>query len=326
MPSRFSLALESGAVTLPERGDVLVMRPGGDFDFGGIAVARVRAVQGFFPECARLRARGVDVDPSEINGAPVAAVICVPKAKAEALDVISRACAALPDGAPVILDGDKAQGIESILKLCRKVAAVGPAFSKAHGKTFSFPNPGALPPAWRAMPQSVAGYETRAGVFSADGVDPGSAALVAALPALKGRVCDLGAGWGYLAGEALTRNPAITALDLVEAEWAALACAKASIADPRAAFHWADARAWTGRYDAVLSNPPFHIGRETLPALGQAFIMRAAQLLAPKGQFLMVANRHLPYESTLRTSFSEVVVLSETAGYKVISARRPTKG
>ena len=65
-------------------------------------------------------------------------------------------------------------------------------------------------------------------MFSPDGPDPGSLRLAAAFEGrLKGRVADLGAGWGWLAHAALARCPAITAIDLYEADANALDAARA---------------------------------------------------------------------------------------------------
>ena len=325
MKSRFALALLSGHIDLPDAGRILVLNPSGAYDFGALDPARVTAVQGFFPDHHTLKSRGFATVTQTGEQPFPTAVVCVSKSKAETLDLIARACTSTPKGATIVVDGPKDAGIESVLKLCRGMADVQPAFSKAHGKVFAFANPGRAPAGWAATEQSVDGYITRAGVFSADGIDPGSRGLIDALPPLKGSVCDLGAGWGYLSAEVLGRCPAVTNIDLVEADWTALECARHNATDSRAVFHWADAREWAGRYDTVISNPPFHIGRETVPALGQAFITQAARLITPRGQFLMVANRHLPYETTLRAAFTEVVVLAETGGYKVISAKRPAK-
>jgi 16S rRNA (guanine1207-N2)-methyltransferase len=76
-------------------------------------------------------------------------------------------------------------------------------------------------------------------------------------------------------------------------------------------------------YDAIISNPPFHQGRADLPQLGQAFIGSAANALGAEGRLLLVANRHLPYESLLRARFGEVRALAERDGYKLISAQGP---
>ena len=88
------------------------------------------------------------------------------------------------------------------------------------------------------------------------------------------------------------------------------------------ALHWHDVTAGLpGRYDAVVSNPPFHQGRADQPELGRAFITAAAKALLPDGQLWLVANRHLPYEATLAAHFAEVRTVTDEGGFKVIAAR-----
>lgn len=321
MADRLQLALEAGAVALSEDARVVMLRAGGDAWVPEGAVVE----QGFRPDFEALERRGIRVVPV-VEGVFDVAVVCIVKAKAETRALIAQAMGLVPVGAPIIVDGAKGEGIDSILKLCRGIADVSAPFSKAHGKCFSFANPGVVPEGWAAAETVLPeGFVTRPGVFSADGIDPGSALLMGALPPLKGAVCDLGAGWGYLSAALLARGDAVSAVDLVEAEFAAVEAAKRNVTDARAVFHWADARGWAGRYDAVISNPPFHVGRVTTPELGQAFIQGAAQMLKPNGRFYMVANRHLPYEGVLAAAFGETVVLAETGAYKVISAARPTR-
>ncbi|EQD58468.1 Methyltransferase small domain protein, partial [mine drainage metagenome] len=76
----------------------------------------------------------------------------------------------------------------------------------------------------------------------------------------------------------------ITELDLYEADARALEPARinlARIAHPaRVALHWHDvSRGLPRRYDAIISNPPFHIDRADRPELGRAFIAAAAAAL-----------------------------------------------
>src|SRR5690606_726677 len=103
---------------------------------------------------------------------------------------------------------------------------------------------------------------------------------------------DLGAGYGYLSTQVLARCPRVSAIDLYEAEARALEPARANMERARLAcardvaigLHWHDVT--TGlprRYDAIVSNPPFHQGRADLPGLGRAFIASAADALAPRG-------------------------------------------
>lgn len=173
-------------------------------------------------------------------------------------------------------------------------------------------------------------FVSRPGLFSWDRIDPASALLAAQLPAtLAGRVADLGAGFGYLAAEVLRRCARVSAIDLYEADARALESARINCA--RAAAQRTDDVAidvlWhdvtTGlsrRYDAIVSNPPFHQGRADDPQLGRAFIAAAAAALEPDGSLWMVANRHLAYEATLAAHFANVRVVVVQDGFKVIEA------
>jgi 16S rRNA (guanine1207-N2)-methyltransferase len=162
-------------------------------------------------------------------------------------------------------------------------------------------------------------------VFSADGPDPGSQCLDAALPdRLPPCVAELGAGWGWLASRLLAR-PGLEELHLIEADHDALDCARENLDDPRLRFHWADATAFAPerQFDAVVTNPPFHRDRAGDPGLGAAFIGAAARMLAPQGVLWLVANRHLPYEAALAAAFREVEERPGTSAFKVYRAARP---
>ncbi|WP_299816781.1 methyltransferase [uncultured Jannaschia sp.] len=300
-----------------------LLRPPVDLDLEGLDPGRLVAVHGFRPDHDALAARGLSVSTG-IEEPVAGVVVFATRSKALTHALIAGACAALPPGAPVVVDGQKGDGIDSLLKACRAAFDVGEVFSKSHGKCFAFPAAPA-PVDWTDAPVDADGFETRAGVFSADGIDPGSALLAAEMGPLSGRVCDLGAGWGFLSRAALA-SPEVTEVALVEAERIALDCARRNIADPRAVFHWADATRFEAEpFDHVLSNPPFHTSRKADPELGRAFVRAAARLTAPRGRSVFVANRHLPYEATLQEAFGAVVVLGEVAGYKVIQAERPKR-
>ncbi|SFJ06300.1 class I SAM-dependent methyltransferase [Jannaschia pohangensis] len=322
MNARLSLALAATAVTLPE-GHILLLRPPADLVLEGLPLDRCVAVQGFRPDHDALAARGVAM-PDAPEGPFAAVVVFAARAKALTLDLIAQACGAVAPGAPVIVDGSKGDGIDSVLKHCKASFDVEGVFAKAHGKVFSF-TADTPPAAWLAASKTVDGFVTRPGVFSADGIDPGSALLARHLGDLSGKVCDLGAGWGFLAKAALAAGK-VTECTLVEAERDALECARVNITDSRARFHWADATRFEGGpFDVVISNPPFHVARKADPDIGRAFLEAAARLLSPRGRFLMVANRHLPYEATLDEVFGQTVALTEQGGYKIIEAQKPRK-
>jgi 16S rRNA (guanine1207-N2)-methyltransferase len=168
------------------------------------------------------------------------------------------------------------------------------------------------------------GLWSQPGVFSWDRIDPGSAALMAALPALSGRGADLGCGIGVLA-RAILSSPAVTALVLIDIDARAIAAARRNIDDPRADFAQTDLRepgAGLADLDFVVMNPPFHDAGAEDRILGQTFIRRAAAMLRRGGVCRLVANVGMPYEAVLNECFAAVTPLGDVRGYKLFEARK----
>jgi len=327
---RLELAFEAG-LTLPEAGGIVVLAPRAGESLAPLPRTRVQVVTPHFPDHAAFAAQGYACARDAAPGA-AAVMVCLPRARAEAQDLIARACA-LTTG-PVIVDGQKTDSVDSLLRALRSKVDVSEPVSKGHGKIFWFPSPGAAALAdWHAPQGQISDadgrvFHTRVGLFSADGVDPGSALLAGALPATLGGVAiDLGAGWGYLSAALLARAPKITALHLIEADARALDCARLNVSDPRAQFHWADATLPLPglQGDVVIMNPPFHTGRKGQPGLGIAFIRAAAALLRPSGQLWLVANRHLPYEAAMSASFRSHTEVAGTPAFKVLLCEGPVR-
>jgi 16S rRNA (guanine1207-N2)-methyltransferase len=324
--ARLSLAIDGG-LTLPD-GPVTVLAPRAGERFDPLPMARLQMVQGFRPDHDALVASGYSVYLTP-PPAPTA-LVCVPRAKALAMALIAQAASG---SELVLVDGQKTDGIDSIYKDIRARVEIAGNITKAHGRLFWFDPRGADLSDLRAAPGPVTTadgrvFQTGAGVFSADGVDPGSALLADALPAdLPSHMVDLGAGWGYLSAQVLSRRgPEV--VHLLEADATALDAARQNIPDPRAQFHWVDVTSFTPPppVNGIVMNPPFHTGRAAQPALGQAFIAAAARMLTSRGHLWMVANRHLPYDPTLASLFAEVTILTQTPTFKVWHARNPRRG
>lgn len=324
--ARLALAFEAG-LALPD-GPIAVYRPRAGEDFSLLDPGRVQMVQGFRPDHDALALAGWQVTTAPAP-APVA-LICLPRAKAEGLALIAEAVA---QGARLVLvDGQKTDGVEAVLKALRARVDVSEPVSKAHGKLFWFAPGEADFSDWTAAAVTLTdpdlgAFQTLPGVFSADGVDPGSALLARALPeSLPERMGDLGAGWGYLSAACLARK-GVGEMHLVEAEAQALDLARGNIGDARAQFHWADATSCVlpVSLGGIVMNPPFHTGRSAQPALGLAFIANAARMLGVRGTLWMVANRHLPYAETLARLFTRVDMLAETPAFRVWQASGPRR-
>lgn len=316
--ARLSLVFDA-----PPAGRVAVFGPRAGADLSALGGA-AEVITGFRPDHDAFAAHGLTVRTAP-EGRYGLSVVCLPRARAAAQDLVAQALACT-DG-PVLVDGQKTDGIDALLRAARTRADVDDPVIKAHGKLFTLQGAARAAFAdWHAAPRRLAdGFVTRPGVFSADGPDAGSRLLAQALPArLAGRVADLGAGWGWLGAQVLAHG-GVTALDLVEADLAAVTCARENLSDPRVRVHWADATAFTpdAPFDAVVMNPPFHPGRAGDPSLGAAFIAAAARMLAPRGDLWMVANRHLPYEGPLAAAFRAVTEVPGTAGFKLFHAQGP---
>lgn len=320
-PSRLSLALSEAA--LPSAGDIAVFEPPVDADLGALPVDRVHIIS---RHATRHDALSRFTCVKQAAAPVTAAIVFVPRAKAMARALIADAVGACPDGV-IVVDGQKTDGVDPLFKACKARTDIAGQMSKAHGRAFWF-DAAPVFDDWSAAPKTVDGYETRPGVFSADGIDPASALLARHIPPSPGAlVADLGAGWGFLAAQALGSQE-IAGIHLVEDDAVALDCAQVNITDPRAAFHWADATRWSAPepLDMVIMNPPFHHGRKGAPDLGQAFIANAARNLKPSGQLVLVANRHLPYEETMARHFARFDETGGDSRFKVLHGQRPTRG
>ncbi|MDO8606296.1 MAG: methyltransferase [Phaeospirillum sp.] len=304
--------------------------------------ARLVCEQSFKPAADRLRKAGFQV-VDRLTGEFPAGLCLLTKHKAENRANIARAWSLLAPGGLLVCSGANALGAGSIEREVERTFSLDGHLSKHQARTFWLTRPiddAAPPPAiltdWLTAggPQPVgdSGFVARAGCFSTDHVDTGSRILAECFPdGIAGRVADLGAGWGYLGIRLLEHFPAITGLDLFEAEALALADAKTNVETltPQAAglvrYHWRDVCAGLPEvsppdvlpYDWIISNPPFHDGRRADPAIGQAFITSAWKAIRRRGKFLLVANQNLPYEAELRRRFRIVEQIRVDEGFKV---------
>lgn len=331
MTDRIGFALDRGALEWPVSSRAIAFGVAGRPRPDWLDAERFTVVQGFAPDARLLDVAGFKVMP-EFGASDEAfdlAVVELPRERLRAQMWIAQAVSALkPDGL-LVVNGAKTDGVDTIWRTCKARLLDPESETKFHGRTF-WGRPSGSFADWieqaLALPP-VDGMKVAPGVFSADGVDPGSAALAAVLPEkLPARVADLGAGWGWLSRQMLARK-GVTHLDLVEADHAALEAARENITDPRASFHWADATNWRSSepLDAVIMNPPFHAGRAGDPSIGQAFIESAARSLSPRGQLWLVANRHLPYEAHLKDLFGDISELPGPSAFKILHAARPRK-
>lgn len=308
----------------PPVGRLAILGADGSEDLSVFDPQHTLIVEGMAHHHDALQARGFQTATSPENHPAFDTVlVTLPRSRDAARARVALGADILSPGGALWVDGQKTDGIEAMLKEIKGFSAISEVHSKAHGKIARIDDPGSVPGDWTARHLTPApGFTTLAGVFSAESVDPASAMLAKALPdKLPSRIVDLGAGWGWLSAQILT-HPGVGVLHLVEADHAALECARANVTDARAQFHWADARSFRlpEPVNGVIMNPPFHAGRSAEPALGAAFIRAAASLLTGAGRLWMVANRHLPYEAELARHFADIAEIGGDNRFKILTA------
>ncbi len=332
------LPFVSGVLRLPSDGRVLFLRARGGAAIRECAQPGWICQQSFLPFADELRRCGLHV------GAPTAGeifpliLVLPPRQRDEARGVFAQALQHLsPTGTVVACMANSAGAKSGEGDLAQLVGPVQ-SLSKHKCRVFWATRDAAridqaLLDTWLNLdaPRAIAGgFISRPGLFAWDRIDRASALLAEHLPDdLHGRVADLGAGYGYLATQIVAHCPHVCALDLYEAEQRALEPARSNVQRalrdagrqlPVEAF-WHDVtRGLSQRYDAIVSNPPFHQGRADLPELGRAFITSAADALLADGRLFIVANQHLPYEALLQSRFREVRTVAVRDGFKVIIA------
>lgn len=283
--------------------------------------AGARQVSPLVPGSAALE----DFAPASLS----AAVIAAPPGTIERRYVLAHVLRALRPGASLTALAPKEKGGSRLRKELETFGCRVEEVGRQHQRICQVARPQA-PEGLDATiaaggPQRIGGKGlwSQPGVFSWDRDDPGSQALIAALPHLGGQGADLGCGIGVLA-RAVLASPKVARLELVELDRRALDAARRNVEDPRAAFHWADVRRGPelAGLDFVVTNPPFHDAGLEDKALGQAFIRRAHAMLRPGGALWLVANRHLPYEAVLGEAFARVTPRGEGGAFKIYEARK----
>ncbi|MET0657215.1 MAG: class I SAM-dependent methyltransferase [Steroidobacteraceae bacterium] len=297
--------------------------------------------QTFKPDAHALKRAGQAIASAEqANAERVYPLVVVlpPRQRDEARALLARAMTAVKPGGRVIACASNNEGARSHEADLARLAGPVETLTKNKCRVFwtaplaDIHDKGLLAE-WRDLdavrPIADGRFVSRPGVFAWDRIDVASALLAEHLPEdLAGRAADLGAGFGYLSAELLSRCPAINALDLYEAEARALDLARRNLAAfaerKQLTFHWHDVTEGLPRsYDVIVTNPPFHTGsREDRPDIGRRFIQVASAALNRGGRLWLVANRHMPYESVLNASFGTVRTVVQAHGFKIVEAVR----
>jgi 16S rRNA (guanine1207-N2)-methyltransferase len=297
--------------------------------------------QSFKPEADALEQAGFAVNRADAPKTHELVLILPPRQRDEARALMARAVAMTKPGGRIIACQSNDEGARSSEADLARLTGDVESMSKNKCRVFWTASLARLDVSllahWQSLdePRAILDgqFVSRPGIFAWDRIDLASALLAEHLPEdLAGRAADLGAGFGYLSAELLTRCPGITALDVYEADNRALELARVNLKNFQSRvpidYRWHDVAAGLpDTYDVIVTNPPFHAQRGIdRPDIGRRFIAVAAEALRPGGRLWLVANRHLPYETALSQNFSSVRTVVQQHGYKIIEAVRAWTG
>ena len=293
-PERIEFVQRKFGSLFSQDNEAIFFNPETPSDCLSLTLDKLVAYLTLFPVVDQLETAGIKCVQSISQQKFNLAIISIPNSKKLARHLIYLATKAVPEGL-IIVDGEKSNGIESIIRDLKKYTKITNVISKAHGKTAWFETPANFE-MYKDVPLQIeGGFETLAGVFSSDGVDPASELLAKLIPRdIKGVGADLGGGWGYLSVKALEIN-SISELHFIEADFAALNVAKNNLNDQRIKFYWCDALTWKAPklLDFIIMNPPFHHLGRAIPRLGIDFIKVASRNLKKSGTLWMLSLIHI---------------------------------
>lgn len=166
---------------------------------------------------------------------------------------------------------------------------------------------------------------TDAGVFSRDGLDMGTRIMLEAMPEMRGRVLDLGCGWGPV-GLAVGKKYPETDIVMTDINLRAVETAeknlKANGVKNAKAIQGDGYENVEGKFDFILLNPPIRTGKNVIYGM----FSDARDYLSESGALYIVIRKQQGAESAekyLNTIFDDVERISREKGYWVIRCAQP---
>ncbi|ENQ4964934.1 16S rRNA (guanine(1207)-N(2))-methyltransferase RsmC [Salmonella enterica subsp. enterica serovar Butantan] len=247
-----------------------------------------------------------------------------PKNKPEAQFQLMNILSLMPVGSDVFVVGENRSGVRSAEPMLADYAPLNKVDSARrcglyHGRLEKQPQFSLE--SWLAE-YNIDGLtiKTLPGVFSRDGLDVGSQLLLSTLtPHTKGKVLDVGCGAGVLSAALASHSPKVR-LTLCDVSAPAVEASRATLAanglegEVFASNVFSEVK---GRFDMIISNPPFHDGMQTSLDAAQTLIRGAVRHLNSGGELRIVANAFLPYPKILDETFGFHEVIAQTGRFKV---------
>ena len=252
-----------------------------------------------------------------------------PKSKQEALFQLESLLSVLPKGCNIFIVGENRSGVRSAEGIFESFGPINKVDSARRCSLYfaqlEQPVTFDLAEWWHNYPIEDLTIKTLPGVFSRDNLDMGSKLLLAVLADanLKGDVLDIRCGAGVLSAVLKRWYPEIN-ITLTDVNSAAIASSQATLVANGFAGQVFASDVFSevkGRFNLIISNPPFHDGLQTNLQAAETLIRGARNHLQLGGYLCIVANAFLPYPDILDQTFGNHEVLAQNGRFKVYRAR-----
>jgi len=161
-------------------------------------------------------------------------------------------------------------------------------------------------------------FNTDNGVFSKEHLDYGTELLIKTIPLVKGKVLDIGCGYGPI-GIYLAKNYDCD-VDMIDVNKRAVHLSKMNVElnnVKNANVFLSDAyEKIENKYNYIVSNPPIRVGKEKLYEI----LFKAKDYLLPEGEFWFVIRKDQGAKSAIKDLSCEYIVdvIKKSKGFFII--------
>jgi 16S rRNA (guanine1207-N2)-methyltransferase len=263
------------------------------------------------------------------------AILFVPKGREFGRALLWSAMKSLKAGGEIYVVGANDGGAKSLIKdaevLFGEATVLG--YKKSHRIAVSTKKPNLPYPAeWGDLPteQKIMKLDTplgnlevftQSGVFSWDELDDGTEFLLENLDLRSAKTAlDMGCGYGVIGG---LIAPKLESVTMVDDNLLAVRCVERSVKH----FGWQNAEILASnlfdnlgdrKFDVIISNPPFHQGKDVSLNITEKLIQEAPNYLNKGGRLILVVNAFLKYEKVMSESFKHSGIREQNNKYKIL--------